>query len=100
MPRSPQIDDLYAVVRPQDPTISPDGSRIVFVRAGVDREADRPHTELWEVRTDGSQPRRLTDGPGDAAPAFSPDGRWPSSGRRTARRSCGCCPPTAATPVG
>lgn len=77
MPRTPQIEDLYAVVKPQQPTISPDGGRVVFVRSSVDRDEDRGHTELWEVRTDGSPdraPRRLTSGPADSSPAFSPDG--------------------------
>ncbi|QFG68451.1 serine hydrolase [Ornithinimicrobium pratense] len=74
MPRPPQIEDLYAVVKPQQPAIAPDGGRVVYVRTSVLREEDRPHSELWEVGTDGSSPRRLTSGPADSSPVFSPDG--------------------------
>jgi len=43
------------------------GDRIAFVYAG----------DLWTARTDGSEVRRLTTALGDeAAPVFSPDGRW------------------------
>lgn len=76
MTRSPDIDDLFAVVRPQEPAISPDGATVVFVQSSVDRDEDRSHTELWTVATAGDDPtpRALTAGPADSSPAFSPDG--------------------------
>ncbi|WP_131104551.1 serine hydrolase [Ornithinimicrobium sufpigmenti] len=74
MTRAPQIEDLYAVVKPQQPAVAPGGDRVVYVRTSVDREEDGSHSELWEVGTDGSAPRRLTSGPGDSSPVFSPDG--------------------------
>lgn len=74
--RSPDIDDLCAVVRPQEPAISPDGATVIFVRSSVDTDDDRTHTELWIVRTDDEEPtpRALTAGPADSSPVFSPDG--------------------------
>ncbi|MFC7109488.1 hypothetical protein ACFQQB_59300 [Nonomuraea rubra] len=51
-----------------------------------DLEADEYRGGLWLVATDGSaEPRRLTRGPRDAAPAYSPTAPgWPSSAAATA----------------
>ena len=57
-----------------DGAMAPDGS-VVVVRADGDYESAGPGSErLWVRPADGSAPRRLTDGPGDTAPAVSPDG--------------------------
>ncbi|MGC4108484.1 MAG: S9 family peptidase [Thermomicrobiales bacterium] len=57
------------------PAISPDGSRILYVRATVDPKTGQPHPQLWIAAPDGSTPRRLTWGDaGDHSPAWSPDG--------------------------
>jgi dipeptidyl aminopeptidase/acylaminoacyl peptidase/CubicO group peptidase (beta-lactamase class C family) len=60
---------------PSQPTLSPDGSRIAYVLRTLDADRDRAVDQLWLVDTDGSAPRRLTAGPADSAPAWSPDGR-------------------------
>ena len=56
----------------RNPVASPDGRHIVFLsdRSGI------PH--LWRMNIDGSDQRQLTDTGlnGEAAPQFSPDGRW------------------------
>src|SRR5262249_3187927 len=57
-----------------DPQISPDGSRIVFVREWVNQKADRYDTSLWIVPIDGGAARQLTAGPRDTSPRWSPDG--------------------------
>lgn len=67
--------DLFKFVWIADPQISPDGSRVVFVREWVNQKADRYDTALWVVPTDGGFARQLTAGPRDLGPRWSPDGK-------------------------
>ncbi|MCX3058186.1 serine hydrolase [Streptomyces beihaiensis] len=76
MTRRPGIDDLYTIALPEQPALSPDGTRIAYVLRTADRELDRDVRTLWSVATAGGPARRLTRGPADTAPAWSPDGRW------------------------
>ncbi len=60
-----------------EPDVSPDGSRIVFIRVRelVDRGGGRNRAAVFVVNADGSGLRRLTDWRIDAGtPAWSPDG--------------------------
>jgi dipeptidyl aminopeptidase/acylaminoacyl peptidase len=51
-----------------------DGRQIVYVLVEVNEKEDRYDTSLWAVAAaGGSEPRRLTAGPRDAAPRWSPD---------------------------
>lgn len=68
-------EDLLALQLAEDPQISPDGAHIAFVRTEIDRERYEYHRSIWLVSTAGGEPRRLTNGPGDTAPRWSPDGR-------------------------
>ena len=65
------LDDLHRVVTPTETSISPDGTVVVFVRSEI--IAGKATTSLWAVSRD-SRARRLTAGPADSAPRFSPDG--------------------------
>lgn len=65
------LDDLHRVVTPTETSISPDGTVVVFVRSEI--VAGKATTSLWAVSRD-SRARRLTAGPADSAPRFSPDG--------------------------
>ncbi len=67
--------DLFKFVWVADPQISPDGSRIAFVRVWVNQKADRYDSALWIAPTSGGPARQLTAGPRDASPRWSPDGR-------------------------
>src|SRR5262247_3583387 len=67
--------DLFKFVWIADPQISPDGSRVAFVRVWVNQKADRYDSALWIVPTNGGAARQLTAGPRDASPRWSPDGR-------------------------
>ncbi|EOD65413.1 TolB family protein, partial [Amycolatopsis vancoresmycina] len=74
MTRRPGIDDLYAFEFPEQLAISPDGRRIAYVLRTADRAQDEDTRSLWLVGTEDGEPRRLTRGPADLAPAWSPDG--------------------------
>ena len=63
--------DVFALEFAADPQISPDGSRVVYVRNSMDIMSDRRRTELWIVNVDGSGHRRLGEG---GSPRWSPDG--------------------------
>ena len=52
------------------PSVTPDGRYIVFTSS----RGGAPH--IWRANIDGSNPKQLTDGPGEGWPACSPDGRW------------------------
>jgi len=67
--------DLFRFVWIADPQISPDGSKVVFVRVWVNQKADRYDTAIWVVSTSGGPSRQLTAGPRDLSPRWSPDGR-------------------------
>jgi dipeptidyl aminopeptidase/acylaminoacyl peptidase len=59
-----------------DPQISPDGSRIVYVRRWPDVMTDRRFSNIWTVSFSGSDNRPLTTGEySDSSPRWSPDGR-------------------------
>ncbi len=70
--------DLLRFTWAADPRIAPDGSRVAFVKVAVDAEKDEYVTSLWLVpvpaRGEHVEPRRLTNGPRDSAPRWSPDG--------------------------
>src|SRR5262245_8102506 len=67
--------DLFKFVWIADPQISPDGSRVAFVRLWVNQKADRYDSALWIVPTNGGAARQLTSGPRDTYPRWSPDGK-------------------------
>ncbi|GAA3566688.1 serine hydrolase [Amycolatopsis ultiminotia] len=74
MTRRPRIDDLAGLAFPQQPALSPDGGRIVYVLRTADRDTDRDTHALWQIPAGGGTARQLTRGSADTAPAWSPDG--------------------------
>jgi len=67
--------DLFAFRWVASPQISPDGRQAAYVLVTVNAKHDGYETSLWLVNTDGaSPPRRVTAGPRDGAPRWSPDG--------------------------
>jgi len=58
-----------------DPQISPDGSKILFVRFIVKMEEDGYESHIWVISSDGGEPRQFTfcDG-NDTAPVWSHNG--------------------------
>ncbi|GAA2778143.1 serine hydrolase [Crossiella cryophila] len=68
------IEDLYGFALPEQPAVSPDGTRVVYVLRTTDRAADHDVRTLWTVPVAGGEPRQLTRGTADRSPAWSPDG--------------------------
>src|SRR5438034_1055246 len=69
--------DLWDFVWIGDPQISPDGSRVAFVRATVNEKKEGYNTSIWSVPVSGSEgPHQLTKGDHDSTPRWSPDGRF------------------------
>ena len=70
-----QYLDVFEMEVADDPRISPDGDRVVYVRRGFDVMTDRARSALWVVDADGSNHRAITDGSGSvSSPRWSPDG--------------------------
>ncbi|WP_228553898.1 S9 family peptidase [Catenulispora pinisilvae] len=68
------LDDIYRLQLPGDPDLSPDGSRVAYVLTSQDSVLDSAAHAIYVVATAGGRPRRLTNGPADTAPRWSPDG--------------------------
>ncbi|MFL6537283.1 MAG: S9 family peptidase [Chthoniobacterales bacterium] len=69
--------DLFDFVWIGDPQISPDGSRVAFVRVTVNEKKTGYDTSIWTVGTAGNEePHRLTNGNHDNSPRWSPDGKF------------------------
>src|SRR2546428_12769608 len=68
--------DLFSFVWIADPQISPDGSRVAFVRVTVNEKKDGYNTAIWSVSPATGESRQLTAGPRDSSPRWSPDGEF------------------------
>src|ERR1043166_617101 len=69
--------DLWDFVWIGDPQVSPDGSRVAFVRVTVNEKKEGYNTSIWSVATSGTEePHQLTKGERDSSPRWSPDGKY------------------------
>jgi len=66
-------EDLARLILVSDPRVSPDGESVVFVRKHFGEKNDYV-TNLWQVDTEGGDPRPFTSGGKDGHPRWSPDG--------------------------
>ena len=69
--------DLFDFVWIADPQVSPDGSRVAFVRVTVNDKKEGYNTSIWTVPLEGGEePHQLTKGDHDSDPRWSPDGKF------------------------
>jgi dipeptidyl aminopeptidase/acylaminoacyl peptidase len=69
--------DLFDFVWIGDPQVSPDGSRVAFVRVTVNDKKEGYNTSIWTVPLEGGEePHQLTKGDHDSDPRWSPDGKF------------------------
>ncbi|MFZ0211304.1 MAG: S9 family peptidase [Candidatus Acidiferrales bacterium] len=67
--------DIFNIQYASDPQISPEGTKIVYVREFADIMTDRRDSNLWIINADGTENRPLTTGSySDSSPQWSPDG--------------------------
>ncbi|MGB5371692.1 MAG: S9 family peptidase [Flavobacteriaceae bacterium] len=71
-----ELIDIYSMEYVSDPQISPDGTKIIYVRNFKDVMTDKNLSNLWMVNFDGSNHRALTTGnQNDNSPRWSHDGK-------------------------
>jgi len=68
--------DLFSFVWIGDPQITPDGSRVAFVKVAVNEKKDGYNTSIWTVSPSTGELHQLTNGPRDSTPRWSPDGKY------------------------
>ncbi|CAN7207777.1 S9 family peptidase [Pseudoxanthomonas sp. LjRoot143] len=77
--RGLDVRDLQKLDRVSSPTLSPDGSTVVFAKRVVDADVVKASSSLWIrnlLTRDMAPPKRLTpEGWSVNSPSFSPDGR-------------------------
>lgn len=67
--------DIFNLEYAEDPRISPDGRRIVYVRNTMDIMTDKPRASLWIINFDGAEHRALlSDRKSYSSPRWSADG--------------------------
>ncbi len=76
------VDDAIDLTQLRQPRISPDGSKVLYIRAELDWEENERPGRIRMISWDGTGDRPYTSEEGDASPSWSPDGRWVAFLRR------------------
>ncbi|HEY1583980.1 MAG TPA: S9 family peptidase, partial [Chthoniobacterales bacterium] len=70
-------EDFASIRDVDEPSLSPDGQRLVYVVGTIDLKKDKQPKNLWLAKCDGSENRALTFGDNQQThPRWSPDGKW------------------------
>lgn len=71
------INDLIGAIRVNEPELSPDGRRVLFVRTVTDVASGKRNADIWSVPADGSAAPApfITGEKAENSPRFSPDGK-------------------------
>jgi len=69
------FEDMMSLKRVGDPVLSPDGKWIVFSTVTVDLEKNTKTPHLWLIGSGGGEAKQATDGVGEDAPKWAPDGK-------------------------
>ena len=67
MSRRLEPQDLYAIKLVEDPQLAPDGMRIAYVVAEIDRQSYEYHRSVWVTAVGPTQGHRYTAGDGQDA---------------------------------
>lgn len=78
---TPSSGELRPLTGGAHPAISPDGTRVAFVRGGGD-------SGLWVIHIDGTNPYKIYATDTARTPAWSPDGQWIVFSRTTGYDTC------------
>ena len=76
MPSSISSDLVYKLVSVASPSLSPDSSRLAFVRSHVDSETLETRSQIMVMDMASGESAPFTSGESDSSPRFSPDGRY------------------------
>src|SRR6185295_11708565 len=68
--------DLFSFNWIADPQISPDGSRVAYVRVTVNDKKDGYNSSIWIVSPATGETHQLTSSTRDSSPRWSPDGKY------------------------
>lgn len=69
------VDDLWSMSRVGAPSLSEDGSKMLYTISTYDPEENRLNADIWETKLPSGTPRRITTNPAsDSSPVLSPDG--------------------------
>jgi dipeptidyl aminopeptidase/acylaminoacyl peptidase len=75
--RTLRPEDLANIREVDEPNLSPDGEKVVYVVGTNDLTKDKEAKNLWLAKWDGSENRALTFGENEQThPRWSPDGKW------------------------
>ncbi len=68
------LEDYYRIANANNPQLSPDGSKIAFIKSFMNKETDQNHSELWMMDRDNNLNLITGEGSSNTSPKWSPDG--------------------------